>query len=539
MTKLTEYLGEQTLAQLQYMFAQAAGRSCRIRPVDPDSEDPSADEAPILVEGETLGYAAVDSRGDGAWPVENLIALSDALGVPRQQVREAVDNLTAPAGRRMAHLMAEVVARLCRRELMLQARVEELATLYKLTGLFTAERDLQRLLDRVVQTVVDFMNVKAAGLRLLNRRTNELTIKAVANLSREYLDKGKILLRDSVLDTEAVTTGEVVYIEDEQTDPRVMYPAQTRREGIVSALLAPLTYKGRPIGVLRVYTARRRRFSSWEISLVKAIAAQAAAAIENARLYADQLQAESMRRQMRLAGEVQRRMIPPAPPATAGVDLATVYVPSLDISGDFYDFIELPDDNLGVAICDVMGKGIPAGLLMASIRASLRAHAGDLYDLPEILSRVNRSLCDDTLTEAFATLFYGVLNVPTMELTYVNAGHEPPLWIRDDGTRSTLDSSGTVLGVDPAAAYEQVVVDLRRGDVLLLTTDGLVEARSFENEQFGRHRVREAMMDAAGRAESADGIARHVLWQMRRFAGLRERDDDVTMIVARVADGGD
>jgi len=226
-------------------------------------------------------------------------------------------------------------------------------------------------------------------------------------------------------------------------------------------------------------------------------------------------------------------MIPASPPKVAGLDLATVYVPSLELSGDFYDFIELPNDNLGLAICDVMGKGTPAGLLMASVRASLRAHAGDLYSLPEILSRVNRSLCNDSPTTAFATLFYGVINLPSMQLTYANGGHEPPLLIRRNQVRP-LVSGGMALGVDRHSRYEHALAGLQGGDVLILATDGLVEAMNFQDEQFGRERVVAGALDAIGRGENADGIAKHILWQMRRFAGLRDRDDDVTMVVLRV-----
>ena len=226
-------------------------------------------------------------------------------------------------------------------------------------------------------------------------------------------------------------------------------------------------------------------------------------------------------------------MIPAAPPQMSGLDLGAVYVPSLDLSGDFYDFIELPEGNLGLAICDVMGKGVPAGLLTASIRASLRAHADALYDLSDILARVNRSMCDDTLTTSFATLFYGVINTTTMELTYANAGHEPPLLIRDRQAIS-LTGGGTVLGIYRELEYEMSVTQLTAGDVVLFTTDGLIEAMDFHEEEFGRDRMIEAAIDAIDQGLPAKGITQHVLWDMRRFTGLREHGDDVTLVAVRV-----
>src|SRR6185503_7660862 len=134
-----------------------------------------------------------------------------------------------------------------------------------------------------------------------------------------------------------------------------------------------MRYKGKAIGVLRVYTAQEQAFSPLRIDLLKGVAAQAAAAIENARLLTESLEAYALEKQVRMAADVQHRMIPQKPPEVPGIDLASVYVPCFTLGGDFYDFIPLPDDNLGVAIADVSGKGVPASLIMASVRAFLRA----------------------------------------------------------------------------------------------------------------------------------------------------------------------
>jgi len=549
---LTDYLDRATLQQLQDIFTLGTRAQLRIfdaggqcvtevteLPAEPAGPAKTKTiETPIVLAGQTLGQLVLEVPGRGPWPTEQLGALAAALEIPPARLRSVLQG--SPQGgtgtrnwRGLLSLTSEFLGRLCRQAQQLNDRVEELATLYTLTALFTGQTDMQQVLDTVVKTVVAVTKVKAAGLRLLDRQTNELTIEAVANLSKEYLSKGKILLADSILDTEAFRTGEVVYIADSRTDPRVMYPQEAAQEGIVSAIIAPLIYKDQKIGLLRLYTAEPKEFSHFEVALVKAIAAEAAAAIANAQLHAESLQAQATSRQLRLAAEVQRRMIPASPPKVAGLDLATVYLPSLELSGDFYDFIELPNDNLGLAICDVMGKGTPTGLLMASVRASLRAHAGDLYSLSEILSRVNRSLCNDSPTTAFATLFYGVINLPSMQLTYANGGHEPPLLIRRNQVRP-LVSGGMALGVDRHSRYEHALAGLQGGDVLILATDGLVEAMNFQDEQFGRERVVAGALDAIGRGENADGIAKHILWQMRRFAGLRDRDDDVTMVVLRV-----
>lgn len=571
MTTLTDYLDPAALQQVQDIFTLVTRAPVRVygadgQPLTQPSELVAAEltslgvavanpetllslpdnghggaaltAAPIVVDGQAIGRIILERPSQTRWPARQMAALAEALGIPMSRLRKAiqqvpeVDAETSLSALRMLHLMADVIRRLCDQEQQLRARVEELGTLYRITSLFTAQRDLTQVLNTVARTVVDVMRVKGCTIRMLDDEKQEMVPAAVANLSEEYLNKGPVPLARSQLDTEAYATQDVVYVEDEQTDPRVLYPAEAKREGLVSALIVPMIYKDRPIGSIRLYTGQKHRFTSYEVGLVKAIAAQAAAAAVNARLYQETLTAENVRRQVRVAGEVQRRMIPAQPPRVRGLDIAAVYVPSLELSGDFYDFIELPEGNLGVAVCDVMGKGIPASLLMASIRASLRAHASHIYALSDVLGRVNRSLCDDTLISDFATLFYGVINTHAMQLTYANAGHEPPILLRG-GQISRLTSGGTVLGIERNLRYVHEVVQLQRGDVLLLVTDGLIEAMNFRFEMFGRPRVEAAALAAIGRGADANGIAQHVVWEMRRFTGLQARPDDLTVLVIR------
>src|SRR5262249_28945715 len=156
--------------------------------------------------------------------------------------------------------------------------------------------------------------------------------------------------------------------------------------------------------------------------LLKAIAAQAGAAIENARLLAETLQAEALEKQVAMAVDVQQRMVPQKPPQIPGLDLASVYVPCYELGGDLFDFLPLQSDNLGLVVADVSGKGVPASLIMASIRASLRAYVDNVYYLYEVMRRVNLMLCRDTKPGEFVTLFYGVLDIHNRRLTYCNAG---------------------------------------------------------------------------------------------------------------------
>lgn len=516
---LTDYLDLEYLQELQATFRAAAGAELQIwcarcGPICPQDACGARDE--------TAG------RHDGP-PSEAAILIDNQVaGCVRLPADQKVDDRTAG----FLRLTADVLARLCQQQSLLRTRVAELGTLYRLTAEFTDQKDLQRLLDMVVATVVSALNVKTCAIRLLSADGSELLIRAVTNLSARYLSKGPILLSRSVIDREVLDTGQPVYIADERTDPRVLYPEEARREGIVSALCAPMIYKGRPEGVLRVYTAELHEFDWFEQSLIRAIAANAAAAIANARLYQEAVRGANIQRQLRLAGEVQRRMIPAEPPDVPGFDISAIYVPCFELGGDFYDFIKLGGDNIGIAVCDVVGKGVRASLLMASLRAALRAHATAVYDMSDVLARLNADLCSDSLASDFATLFYGVLDVPARRLTYANAGHIPPMLVRDGRVRH-LSTGGGVIGINEEARFPHDSLVCLSGDVIFAFTDGLSEVLNFNDEAFGRHRVERALLAAVAGDHDAGSIARQVLWEMRRFAGLQKRFDDLTIITIK------
>ena len=238
-----------------------------------------------------------------------------------------------------------------------------------------------------------------------------------------------------------------------------------------------------------------------------------------------------MQRQLQHAGEIQRRMMPARLPASTVYEFGAVYDPTLAVGGDFYDLVELPKGHIGICIADVMGKGIPAALMMASIRSALRAQADQVYDLDRMIGRVNRLLCRDTLPGEFATLFYGVLAPDRSRLTYCNAGHDPPLLLRGDDFIE-LTTGGMVLGVMSDTAYERGLVELRLGDIIVLATDGVTTALNFEDRAYGRERLRDSIQ--RHRQLAAQQLASQLLWDVRRFVGLADQADDTTLVVVKV-----
>jgi len=567
--RLTDFLDLQTLQEIQDSFAAVAnvkavitdangGRITQPAPTteflrrqraiaaaedNPDKPQKEGTEyvAPIMVNNQRLGTIRMASTRSDGLPIDDarLAILAEKAGLEFRQVKGLAQQISReinrvrnakPAAIQFLFLLANAIARLCYQEFQLRQRINELTAVYTVTMMLSEARDLDRVLQRTVELVCELMNVKAASIRLVNKESDELVIRAVHNLSAEYLNKGKIRLSQAEIDRVALSPKGYEYVRNMAVDPRILFPQESIREGIVSMLSVGLRYKGRPIGALRLYTSQEQAFTQLQIDMLKAVAAQAAAAIENARLQAETAEADALEKQVMMARDVQQRMMPHSPPELAGIEFASIYIPCFELGGDFYDFIPLPSDNLGLCVADVSGKGVPASLTMASVRSSLRAHVDYIYYLYEVLQRINTMLYRDTKTGEFVTLFYGVLDTRNRRLTYCNAGHPPGLLLRD-GQLLELGSENMVLGVDPAERYMQSVIDLKTNDILLLYTDGVPDAMNFQQQSYGRQRLVDAFMKGG---ETAEAVVQNLLWDMRRFVGLTKRTDDVTMIVVKV-----
>lgn len=492
--------------------------------------------APILVDGRLLGVIVMGDLPKERPAPEALDALAARHGIDRQAITEIFERVRPWSDEQMSaavaflQLLANTLARFCQQEHRLRKRIDELVTVYDITALLTGTGDLNEVLQLAARNVANVLQVKACSIRLLDHLTGELKIVAGHNLSKQYLSKGPVRVDENPID-KAALEGQIVHITDVADDPRIRYPGQAAQEGLVSGLVSGMVFRDRPVGVLRVYTGEPHDFSPFEASLLRAVAAQAASAIENRRLADQAIQSEILKRQIEIASEVQRRMIPAKPPDHTHLRFSSVYEPTYDLGGDFYDFLELPDGRIGLAIADVVGKGAPASLMMASVRSTLRVWAERLEPLDEIIGHVNRQLCRDTLPQEFATLFYGVFSPDGRQLTYCNAGHDPPMLCREDRVER-LEIGGMLMGTQTDAVYESETIDLRPNDVVLFYTDGAIDAMNFVDERFGRDRLTESFVRYA--ALRPEAIAPNILWDVRRFIGLADQTDDITMVSAKV-----
>lgn len=492
--------------------------------------------APVLGEDQHAGYVGLGEFRDGVpsttqWPLPDVPG-----GLDHATLLRAWETL--PPLERSGHTRVVVTARWaarqlavwCRRESRLLSATDQVALVGDIAELLTGQQDLHTVLQRIVAETARVMDCPACSMRLYDPKTNQLTIQAVHNLPAEYVGKGAIIRSASGVDDEALK-GRIVYVEDVASDPRIQYPNQAHQQGIVSMLTAGMIYRGSPVGIIRVYTDRRRRFRKAQRDLLRAVAYQAATAIVHAQLVDERLRNAETQRQLALAGELQERMIRIPPPRHPRLETALAFHPTYEVAGDFCDFLTLGDGRFAVAVGDVAGKGIPASLLMSWVRGALRATADACRGPGKLLTRLNRQLCRETRPSEFVTLLLVAIDTEAQRLTYASAGHEPLLILRDGQVQETLESD-LVLGVAPDEVYHEHALPLCPGDLLLLYTDGVIEARNFADEEFGRQRVWESLRTYGDLLPQQ--VLNNIVWDVRRFVGLAEQADDTTLVAVRV-----
>ncbi|HVQ31645.1 MAG TPA: PP2C family protein-serine/threonine phosphatase [Vicinamibacteria bacterium] len=239
-----------------------------------------------------------------------------------------------------------------------------------------------------------------------------------------------------------------------------------------------------------------------------------------------------MAEELRLASQVQRSLLPP-PFAHPRLDVAREYIPVREIGGDYYDLLPLDEDRVVFALGDVMGKGVPAALLAANLKACLRAHLQTGVLAPaELIARVNRLFWEVTPKGLFASLFFGVLDLGRGMLEFVNAGHDHPFLVRGDGSLRDLSDGGTVLGLLEDSRYERGVVPVEVGDFLVLFSDGLTDRSNLDGELYGVGRLKEAAR--SNRGSSARLLLYSLLGEVQGFSAGEPATADATLIVAQV-----
>lgn len=365
---------------------------------------------------------------------------------------------------------------------------------------------------------------------------------------------------------------------------------------IRASLLVQVRIKQQLVGILCIGPRRARRpYSVADKEMLMSVAGELAFVIENSKLVERTVEEERLRRELALASEVQQRLFPESPPTSAALELAGYCQPARGVGGDYYDFLALDDEQIGIAVADVAGKGISAALVMSIVQASLRsqtmapgsAQARPNSSLSELVSTINRLLCSSTGAATYVTFFYAQFDERTKRLTYINAGHNPPLLLRAAAARTVkrmaaeanrgrdasepylsvksvsptetaeqmiadvlalpdsingdghagddclrLTTGGLVIGLFEHSHYEQETIQLQSGDLLVAYTDGVTEALNEAGQEFGEQRLQNSLAEAAhlSAGEVRDSLVR----SLQKWCAGAPQHDDLTFIVLKV-----
>jgi sigma-B regulation protein RsbU (phosphoserine phosphatase) len=331
-------------------------------------------------------------------------------------------------------------------------------------------------------------------------------------------------------------TGQSVYLTQFSEAPEL---AKLRGSafGSASIMAASLRYGNQDLGVLALAQGPTGQpFSPGDFVVFKSIAEQSGFALYNAIIYSMANEKKRLDHDLEIARDIQRILLPSEAPAINGFQISGINAPARQVSGDYFDYIRVDEERLGVAIADVSGKGVPASLIMAICRSVLRAEAARNPSPADVLRKVNRQLYPDIKEDMFISMAYLILNHQRDGVTLARAGHDAPLLYKlQSQTVTPIKSPGMVVGIDSGNVFDRLTVDfavpLERDDCLVLYTDGVTETLNVEGDEFGLDRMMQSVR--AGAKDGAQGIVRKIIEDVRDFTGSVPQNDDITLIAIR------
>jgi anti-sigma regulatory factor (Ser/Thr protein kinase)/putative methionine-R-sulfoxide reductase with GAF domain len=394
----------------------------------------------------------------------------------------------------------------------------QLEQVYRLADPALAELALEALLEELLTRAKDILRVDTAAILLLDDDAQELVARAAKGLEEE-VERGVRIPVGGGFAGRIAAGRRPIYIAD-VNHAEILNPI-LRMKGVRSLLGVPLLVEGAILGVLHVGTVTPREFTNADAALLQLAAAQAAPAIDRARLF------DALDREHRSAVALQRSLLPDRLPDLVGIDTAARYLPARDeVGGDWYDVIDLPGGQVGLGIGDVAGHGLRAASLMGQLRAGMRAYALDGHSPGDTLKRLDRML--QTISgQGMATATYVVVDPATGTLRYASAGHPPPVVIRGGRDAHLLGiTAAPPLGSLPFSSFPEVEDKLAANDTILLYTDGLIERRT-ESLTTGLERLR----TVAATSATAEQLCRRIVEQLVPPGG---GDDDIALVALRV-----
>jgi len=457
---------------------------------------------PLMLKGKFFGVIEAINKKDGHFDQNDL----DTFNILSDQIALAIYNAQ--------------LYRISKRQAL------QRKTLFDVSKQLMSSLTLDEVLHNILVALQKVISFDAGGIYLIDHQTND--VESITSIGYDTVLENDLGLKigQGVVGWVARTGRPEIVADVAKDDRYINARANTRSEIVV-----PVLSDGKRIGVLNLESDRLRAFSEEDMEILTTFASQAAISIERARMLRYMLEQKQIEEQLSIARVIQKTFLPKEVPQIVGYDIWGVNISSGEVGGDYYDFIHIVDNQLGIAIADVSGKGIPASLIMASFRASLIAEIRNNYAIRTICSKVNNLLCESLEPENFVTAIYGVLDNKNSIFTFANCGHNPALLLRAGGKVEELTEGGMTLGVRPNSLYEERPVYIGPNDLLCFFTDGITEAEGTSGELYEVRRLIDALQ--RNRRLPAEEIGNRVIDSVRLFAHRDNLSDDLTLIIVK------
>jgi serine phosphatase RsbU (regulator of sigma subunit) len=412
---------------------------------------------------------------------------------------------------------------------------EKLRLLLEITRKISRSLNLEEVLAQVMDTLDSLLPYDAAGIYIIRRDphlseggTSTLVFhaEAVRGYDIEELLELRLKLGEGLIGW-VTQKAEAIIVADVRKDARYV----NARKETNSEMVAPIIVNDEVIGVFDLESDDLDAYAEDDRQILLLLASHVAIIVEKAMLHEQLVEKKRLEAQLEVARQVQLALLPDRDPIVEGFDISAYNFSTEEVSGDYYDFVKPYDDHVGLVIADVSGKGVPASLLMAFLRASLRAAIHIGYAPNVAAAKVNYLLWESIEQHQFVTAFYGMLDATNRTLAFVNAGHNPLLVLSADGSHRFVERGGLPLGLFRDTRYYEYYLPIDAGQVLVLYTDGATEATSPEGEEYGRDRLVKAVI--ACRDRRAREMIDYIYNDVFEWTGGRGATDDVTFVIVK------
>jgi len=389
---------------------------------------------------------------------------------------------------------------------------------------------LNELLDHVMDLIGENLPMDR-GILMLKEGNPAQLIPKVIRINNKRLKDQRILVSQSIVNM-VMNKHSSVLISDVQADPRLKSRDSIIKMNIHSAVCVPLWDNKEIIGI--IYSDRislMKPFTDEDLKLLTLLGNLAAVKIENSKSIEMSIEKEKMEKELSLAAGIQTDFLPKATPEFKGFDISGYMTPCYQVGGDYYDYMPIGSDLLGITIADVSGKGVSASLLMASLRASLHSEVHLHYDMEKMTANLNDFIHKSSPINSFITFFFCELNMKSGKLKFINAGHNPPIVLDKKGKINRLESCGLCLGMFPDVEYKAQTVVLHPGDITLLFTDGITESRNKENKEFEEEKLVKFLKKKS--KLPAPELIKEIQKEVETFTADTDQMDDQTVVVIK------